>query len=125
MNLTKTDIETTVMPPDQQFLSLSHEYLRPELRPIPSNTFYSRTGRTLEDQLMREKVLKGKATHTVNEARRLLAEKKAQEAAQAQQQEIKAGVQKWNEAVERKRSSKQQRKLLKRFIKQRGDEHAV
>lgn len=125
MNLTKTDFKTEALPPDQQFLSVSHEYLRPELRPVPSNTFYSKTGRTIEDQLLREKVLKGKAVPTVNEARRLLAEKKTQEAAQAQQQELKASVKKWNDAVERARSAKQQKKLLKRFIKLKGKENAV
>ena len=116
--------EDATLPPEQQFLSLSHEYLMPELRPLPSNTFYSKTARTLEDQLMREKVLKGKTTPTVNEARRLLAEKKTQEATQIQQQELKSNVQKWNDAIERTRSIKQQKKLLNRFIKLKGKENA-
>ena len=110
-----------IIPPDQEFLSLNHEYLRPELRPIKTNTFYSRNERTIEDQLLREKVLKGKVTHTVGEAKLLLAEKKAREVETLQKQELLRSVERWNAVVEKERYNKQQRKKLKRIEKLRSE----
>lgn len=104
MKQIKFDIETI---PDEPVLSLDHEALRPELRPVETNNFYSTNVRTMDSRL--------KKGPTVAQSKVILKANKMGLATAQQELNRAKAIEKWNKEIEQRRHIKQVNKQIKRL----------